>query len=120
MDILINGVEIPKPADEEMRLPSGQKFRQKGLLHLVITSDGEVFRYTDLYHEPVSLGYAKALPSHSDLIDRMELAMNVAKAQEELKGKDIDPFMLLGDVLRWIALAPTVLEADNADQSDIL
>lgn len=55
------------------------------------------------------------LSSHGDLIDRMELAMNVAKAQEDLKGKDIDPFMLLGDVLRWIALAPAVLEANNAD-----
>lgn len=50
---------------------------------------------------------------HGDLIDRMELAMNVAKAQEEIKGKDIDPFMLLGDVLRWIALAPTIVEASN-------
>lgn len=115
MDILINGVEIPKPTDEEMRLPSGQKIRQKGVLSLAITSDGEVFRYTDFYHEPVFLGYVKTLPSHNDLIDRMELAMNVAKAQEEIKGKDIDPFMLLGDVLRWIALAPTVLEANNAD-----
>ena len=32
---------------------------------------------------------------------------------DKLKGKEYDPFMLLGDVLRWIELEPTVLEASE-------
>lgn len=51
---------------------------------------------------------------HGRLIDAYSLAVKVAEAQDKLKGKDYDPFMLLGDVLRWIELEPTVLEASTS------
>lgn len=51
--------------------------------------------------------------SHGRLIDSYSLAVKVAEAQGKLKGKEYDPFMLLGDVLRWIELEPTVLEASE-------
>ena len=51
--------------------------------------------------------------SHGRCIDAYSLAVKVAEAQDKLKGKEYDPFMLLGDVLRWIELEPTVLEASE-------
>jgi len=51
---------------------------------------------------------------HGDLIDAHAFATKVAEAQDKLKGKEYDPFMLLGDVLRWIELEPTVLEASTS------
>ena len=51
------------------------------------------------------------LQPHGRLGDLDKLASKVAEAQEQMRGKDYDPFMLLGDVLRWIGLTPTVLEA---------
>lgn len=55
----------------------------------------------------------KELPEHGRLGDLDKLASKVAEAQEQMRGKDYDPFMLLGDVLRWIGLTPTVLEASK-------
>ena len=95
-EILIKGLALPKNGDTYG-------------LHLSIFPNGDV--YVEYDEEPTAT--AIELPEHGDMIDRMELAMNVAKAQEELKGKDIDPFMLLGDVLRWIDLAPTIVEAST-------
>lgn len=63
--------------------------------------------------------YLENLPSievkepHERCIDSYSLAVKVAEAQGKLKGKEYDPFMLLGDVLRWIELEPTVLEASE-------
>lgn len=94
-DILIKNMEMPK----ERKM-------------FVIEPDGSVWVQIKDTSYFCTGSKAVALPEHGDLIDRMELAMNVAKAQEEIKGKDIDPFMLLGDVLRWIALAPTIVEAN--------
>lgn len=51
---------------------------------------------------------------HVRLIDAYSLAVKVAEAQDKLKGQEYDPFMLLGDVLRWIELEPTVVEANTS------
>lgn len=48
---------------------------------------------------------------HGRLIDADKLAVAVAEAQDSMLHKEYDPFMLLGDILRWIDLAPTILEA---------
>ncbi|GEM_PF-6226597 len=102
MEVLIKNYALPQEGEQ---------------VSITILSDGSVIEHFKTGNNGSWSSYksggvkAIELPPHGDLIDRMELAMNVAKAQEELKGKDIDPFMLLGDVLRWIALAPTILEA---------
>lgn len=50
---------------------------------------------------------------HGRLIDAYRLATAVAQAQDSVLHKEYDPFMLLGDVLRWIGLAPTIVEASD-------
>ena len=60
------------------------------------------------------MGHAIEVPTpHGRLINAYKLACAVAEAQEKVLGKDYDPFMLLGDVLRWIELADTVVEASK-------
>jgi len=69
---------------------------------------GRAFHYCNIPH-----GEIRKLPVHGDLIDAHAFATKVAEAQDKVKGKDYDPFMLLGDVLRWIELAPVVVEASK-------
>ena len=82
-DILIKNINKPKNCVLEEHL-----------------SDGSIVK-----HEIIEL------PPHGRLIDADRLAVAVAKAQDSMLHKDYSPFMLLGDVLRWIALAPTIVEA---------
>ena len=53
------------------------------------------------------------VPTHGRLIDANKLSFAVAEAQNKVLGKDYDSFMLLSDVLRWIDLADTVVEASK-------
>jgi len=67
--------------------------------------------YKDSRHKDCPL--AKIPTQHGRLIDANKLSFAVADAQAKLRGKDYDSFMLLGDVLRWIELADTVVEASK-------
>lgn len=105
-DIVIRGMEMPKSCES-------CKFCWRGV------STGT---FCKINGKMISEGYASfdsrdincplvELPPHGRLGDLDKLASKVAGAQEQIRGKDYDPFMLLGDVLRWIGLTPTVLEA---------
>ena len=61
----------------------------------------------------VEVSMFKEMPEHGTLGDLDILASKVAEAQDQIRGKDYDPFMLLGDVLRWIGLMPTIVEASE-------
>ena len=96
-EILIKNMALPK----------------QGIKRLILLPDGEVREICG--DEAVRATDARAveLPEHGRLGDLDKLASKVAEAQEQMKGKDYDPFMLLGDVLRWIGLTPTILEASE-------
>jgi hypothetical protein len=80
-------------------------------VHLIIGEDGVVSeKIGSMYHVTTQ---AIEIPPHGRCIDADRLAAAVAQAQDSVLHKEYDPFMLLGDVLRWIGLAPTILEASE-------
>lgn len=104
MDILIKGMEMHKSCEECFACHECS-YESSDYCNILkaMTTRGERRKDCPLVE----------LLKHGRLIDADRLALAVAKAQDSMLHKEYDPFMLLGDVLRWIALAPTVVEANN-------
>lgn len=96
-------------------LITGMKMPKEGFIRLIIEPNGTV-KEINLYNETVIPTEAKAIevPTHGRLINAYSLAVKVAEAQDRIRGKEYDPFMLLGDVLRWIELEPTIIAANTS------
>ena len=109
-DVLIKGMEMPKAClnNEGLNCPC------LSLCEAFKNNDAKENRKEAWDHRLNGCFLVEVLP-HGDLIDAHAFATKVAEAQDKLKGKDYDPFMLLGDVLRWIALAPVIIEASTDD-----
>ena len=106
-DIVIRGMKKPKSCGECPAIKSPAGFTGN-TYYDGCSLDESLEVMAEERHENCPL---VELQPHGRLGDLDKLASKVAEAQEQMRGKDYDPFMLLGDVLRWIGLTPTVLEA---------
>ena len=105
-DVLIKGMKMPKGCNE-CRFHDGSWCCAQPIKN-----------WRDSYYRPPEGEKQPTcplveVPSDVRLINAYSLAVKVAEAQDKLKGQEYDPFMLLGDVLKWIELEPTVIEASN-------
>jgi len=103
-EILIKGMEMPKEC-YSCRLV---KLNKDGFLDCLLLD-----KACSMSSRHPDCPLVKIPAQHGRLIDANKLSFAVAEAQEKVLGKDYDPFMLLGDVLRWIDLADTVVEASK-------